>query len=224
MYARSVLWSAKEINECIDAMGEEPKLRGCDITVDQSNRARTTLRELVEMIQTSSFHRPSNPVDRRDQPLEMLLTTMYERRSAKTKTITGNLPDGDQTLRSLKGNDQIEMKHGEIFVPLRGVGTAQNWPPVLRLLLHQFATLIEGGRDLVQKLRADGADSDSTEFILVQSLVDRLEEFRKVFRSHLSHLQLINYTVFVESHFQQFLVDVIPESFSIETKTTEEPL
>ena len=224
MYARSVLWSVKEVKECIDALSEEPKLRGCETTVDQSNKARATLRELVEKIKTGSYHRPSNPADRRDQTLEMLLTAMYEQRSTKTETVTERLPDGDKSLNSLEANDQIERNHGQIFVPLHGVGTARNWPPVLRLLIHQSATLIKGGRDLVQKLRADGTDSASTEFILVQSLVERLEEFRKVFRSHLSHLQLINYTVFIDSHFQQFLVDTIPDTFSIETPRGQESL
>jgi hypothetical protein len=222
MYARSVLWSVREIERCIDRLDEESQLQGHPHTVDFSNRARTTLHELVEMIRTGSYYQPSDPTKRRDDPLQSLLVGMYGLESVQTEILQPDLPEGKKTLEALKEGGHIEVRHGEVFVPLRGGGTARNWPALLELLVHRFVPLIEGTQRLIQKLRADGANKRSTELQLVRSLSDRLELFRNIFRSFLSQLQIINNTTFLNSQIHRFLIDVVPDMFSIETQKTEE--
>lgn len=215
MFARSVVWGMKEIESCLATLQDEPMLRGQPTTTRESDRARTTLRELVELLRGTGLSRPSDPSGRRDDSVVQLLVAMYAEGTARLEAVSPHLPDG--TVQSLRTAGHVETKHDEVYVPLRGVNTARNWPPVLRLLVKQLGEFVRRTREIVQKLHADGTGEESSELLLVRSLLARLEHLRTVLRSQLGQLQVINYSVFVDTQVDRFVADVVPSAFGVDT-------
>lgn len=220
MFARSILWSVKEIDHCIQTLCDEPMLRGRELTITQSNKARMTIRELVELVGNAPSQ-PSNPTRRCDSELTALLDVMYADRDAGRDVVRERLPDGTAVIETLQSAGQIETRHGEVFVPLQGHRAAHNWLPVLRLLVDWVGSLLGAARELVHKLRADGADDTSTELLLVQSLLRRIENLWRVCRLNLGHLQVLNYTVFVDAQLDRFVTEVFPDALTTDTTTVE---
>lgn len=223
MLARSVLWGVKEVEHCLDTLHDEPILCGQEITTRESDRARTTLRELVELLHGVDLARPSNPADRRDEALGVLLSGMYTEGTASVESLAPTLSDGRETIATLEGVGHVETRQGDVYVPLQGTDAARNWPPVLQWLIQRLGEFVAETRAIAEKLRADGADGYSPERLLVRSLLERLERLRAVLRSQLGQLQVINYSVFVDSQIDHFLADVVPEAFGIDTTVEEIP-
>lgn len=223
MLARSVLWGIKEVEHCLDTLHEEPILRGREVTTRESDKARTTLRELVELLRGAGLTRPSNPADRRDEALDALLASMYTEETASVEALVPTLSGGRETIATLEASGQVETRHGDVYVPLRGAGAARNWPSVLRWLVQRLGEFVDETRAIAGKLRADGLDDYSTEGSLVQSLLRRLERLRTVLRSQLGQLQVINYSVFVDTQIERFLAEIVPDAFGIDTTVEEIP-
>lgn len=223
MFARSVLWCAREIESCLVALHEQPILQGQPVTTRESDKARSTARQLVELLRGTALHRPSDAAARHDDGLEQVLAAMYATETAHVETVADALPAGSETINTLRAAGQLETAHGELYVPLRGTGSARNWPPLLRVLVERLGEFVDEVRTVAEKLRADGADDGTLELSLVRSLLRRLERLRTVLRSQLGQLQVVNYTVFVDSQIDRFLVDVVPAAFDIDTAVEETP-
>lgn len=222
MFAQSVLWCARDIETSLVTLHDEPILRGRPITTRESDRARSTTRQLLELLRGTPLHRPSSAADRRDEHLEQVLAAMYATETASVEAVADALPEGRETIETLESAGQLETDHGELYVPLRGTGSAQNWPPLLRVLVDRLGEFVDEVRTVAEKLRADGADGGTLELSLVRSLLRRLELLRTVLRSQLGQLQVVNYTVFVDSQIDRFLADAVPAAFGVDT--AEEPL
>lgn len=223
MLARSVLWGIKEIEHSLDTLHEEPILRGQKITTRESDRARTTLRELVELLHGASLARPSSPADRHDEALDALLAGMYAEGTATIETLEPSLSEGRELITTLEEAGQVETRRGDVYIPLQGADGARNWPTVLQWLVQRLGEFVAETRAIVEKLRADGADGYSLERLLARSLLGRLERLRTVLRSQLGRLQMVNYSVFVDTQIDRFLADTVPDAFGIDTTVGEIP-
>lgn len=221
MYARSLLWSLREIRTCLDCLHSEAVLLGNDAVLKPTNNARRTVHELVELLRSGQLSRPSPRDAREDDALGRLLKTMYETGTGNAETIIERVDGGEKTIGMLRSTGQIERKHDELFVPLRGRRTAQNWLPVLQLIVRELDRQMRGCRALVQKVQADGGGSDTSECITLQSLCNRLETLRKVLRSQLGQLQVINYTLTVDRAIEEFLTEAVPKAFDVKPQLEE---
>lgn len=222
MLARSVLWNLRDVGDCLADLQQEPILRGQDVTIDRSSKARLTLQEIVELFRHATFFRPTSPDTRHDRELRVLLRAMYTEQTSSIAALSPSLPEGKQTLQALQTANQVEMKHGEVFIPLHGVSADLNWPPTLLVLVDRLEQFIGTGYELLEKIRADGTDGSRTEPQLLQSLVERLETLRHVLRMQLSQLQLVNYTAFVETQLETLVSETFPSMLQSNTTTTEE--
>lgn len=221
MYARSLVWSLRDVQTCVDLLHGESILCGNTMVVERTNNARRTIHELIELLRSGRIHRSSQQGNREDASMRRFLRAMYDGRTGRVTELTERVDGGKKTIDALRSNGQVEQRHGELFVPLRGGGTARNWPPVLQLIIGGSRRQVQDCRELVEKVRADGAEPGMIEYNTLQSLVERLDALQRVLRSHLGQLQVVNYTVTVDKKIEEFLADTVPSAFALETQSEE---
>lgn len=218
MFARSVVLGLREIESRLAAIQDKPILRGQLITTKQSDEVRTILRELVELLRGSELGQASDPEDRHDDRVIQLLAAMYTEGTTYLEPVKSYLANGTGTIQLLCKTGQIKIEHSEVYVPLHRGEMAKNWPPVLSFLVQQLGEFVQTAEEIIQKLHADGADNDSLGLLLVQSVLTRLKHLRTVLRSQLGQLQIINYSVFIDTQLNQFVADFMPNAFGVNTK------
>lgn len=221
MFARSVLWSLRDIGDCVTHLHAEPMLHNNPVTVNRSNAARSTIRDLVEMLRVARPRRLSSPHDRNDNNLENLLDAMYQQSSGAIEVLENTEKITKETITSLQSENQVRTGDGQVFVPLRGKGAAKNLPVALGIVIEQIERQLKRTQELGAKLRADGAPSNCTEYQLIQSLKRRLKSLHDVLRDRLSQLQIINYSVFVDKKIEQFMSEIIPNAFGTDITLEE---
>lgn len=220
MRSVSLLYSIKEFERCLDDLHELPRLAGNERTVSRSVRARQLLGHVGRLLQASYLSDPTIPWNRQDADLKALITTIYEQQTTREDELVEVL--GSTRLERLRGTNQVETYDGEILVPLTLSGATENWPPVLRFLLKKSGDFQDRVRVLLDKLRADGAESSWYEMELVQSLDRRLDVLHGVVRRMIGKLQLVNYSVSLDAQFEHLVTELLPILTGSETGDTND--
>lgn len=193
MFARSILWSLKYVDDCLDFLHSQTQLRDEPETLDQSRAARRALFDTLELFRGASSPEPTDPAKRLDDELQSVLEVMYAEKSARLDVLDDELSGA--TLDALRGGGQITVAHEEVFVSLDGIVGDRNWYAVYGFLLERVGRFVRSGRRLLDKLRAERAELAGQVTQLVHSLVERLETTWQCFRRQLSRFQTLCATV-----------------------------
>lgn len=193
MLARSIVWNLEHVNDCLDALHSQPQLCGRTETIDRSRAARQALFDTIELFKGSSPPEPTDPAKRLDDELQSVLAVMYAEKTTRRDVLRDKLSGA--TLDALRASGQIRIGHEEVFVPLDGVAGNLNWYVVYRFLLERVGRFVTSGRRLLDKLRAERAESTAQVTQLIRSLVERLQTTWQCFRRQLGRLQALCATV-----------------------------
>ena len=202
MYASSLLWSIREVDNAFDDLHGQPRLAGDQATVRCGLRARELLTHLAQLLAATDGIRTVPPYRRYDSELQAVLATMYETGTAEQETLSAYVSEEVATLTSA---EQIRTQDGQVIVPLRSHGRAVNWQPTLRLLQTRTEQCQTETKQILDRLTADGFAKESTEYRLFSTIHERLAVLFETLRRTRGQFQLLEYSVHMDEQLDEIL-------------------